>query len=86
MRNVAEPIIGSDHFEEIYLQCDISVCEQRDPKGLYELQANDKIKNFSGKDSPFEESTEPTRCIQTDKMTTEACIKTLVNWVTHPNA
>ena len=38
-RNMAREVIGADNFIETWLDTDISVCEGRDPKGLYKKGA-----------------------------------------------
>jgi adenylylsulfate kinase len=37
----------------------LSVCEQRDPKGLYKKARAGEIKDFTGIDSPYEEPKTP---------------------------
>lgn len=39
---------------EIYVEAPLSVCEQRDPKGLYRKARAGELKNFTGIDSPFD--------------------------------
>ena len=48
-----------DRFVEVYMRIPLSVCEQRDPKGLYKQARAGKIKNFTGIDDPYEEPTRP---------------------------
>lgn len=54
MRKMAKDIIGEDDFLEVFVDTPIEVCEQRDPKGLYEKARAGKIKNFTGISAPFE--------------------------------
>lgn len=51
MREFARERAGSDNFMEVYVSTDFATCKQRDPKGLYKKD----IKNFTGKDSLYEE-------------------------------
>jgi len=44
-------------FIEIYCKASLETCEQRDPKGLYKMAREGKIKNFTGIDDPYEEPT-----------------------------
>ena len=37
----------------------ISVCEERDPKGLYKKARAGELKGFTGIDDPYEEPTNP---------------------------
>ena len=46
-------------FIEIYVNASLQTCEGRDPKGLYKLAREGKIKNFTGIDDPYEEPTSP---------------------------
>ncbi len=42
-------------FIEVYYQCGIDICEQRDVKGLYVRARAGEIKDFAGISSPHEE-------------------------------
>lgn len=44
----------SDRFIEIYVQCDLQTCEERDPKGLYRKARQNEINEFTGITSPYE--------------------------------
>jgi adenylylsulfate kinase len=48
-----------DRFVEVYMRIPLSVCEQRDPKGLYKAARAGKIKGFTGIDDPYEEPVNP---------------------------
>ena len=50
----ARQIIGQEDFIEIYIKADLSVCESRDPKGLYKKARAGEIKGFTGIDAPYE--------------------------------
>ncbi|MBW1708327.1 MAG: adenylyl-sulfate kinase [Deltaproteobacteria bacterium] len=41
-------------FIEIYLDCPLEVCIERDPKGLYRKALAGEIKHFTGIDDPYE--------------------------------
>ena len=42
-------------FMEIHVKASLETCEKRDPKGLYKLAREGKIKNFTGISDPYEE-------------------------------
>lgn len=65
LRTQAREIIGSN-FEEIYIKASYTTCAQRDPKGLYAKVAAGEIKQFTGKDSGFEEPENPDLLIDTE--------------------
>jgi adenylylsulfate kinase len=46
-------------FVEVFVQASVSTCESRDPKGLYQMAREGKIKNFTGIDDPYEEPLKP---------------------------
>ena len=55
MREFARERAGEGNFIEVYVSTDFETCRRRDPKGLYQKD----IKNFTGKDSPYEEPENP---------------------------
>jgi adenylylsulfate kinase len=55
LRESARQIIGETDTTMIYVKASFEVCQQRDPKGLYAKVAAGKVKQFTGKDSGFEE-------------------------------
>ena len=55
LRVTAREIIGADDVTLIYVKASFETCQQRDPKGLYAKVATGQVKQFTGKDSGFEE-------------------------------
>jgi len=53
-REMARQLIGEEHFVEVFVDTPIEVCEERDPKGLYQKAREGKLPNFSGISSPYE--------------------------------
>jgi len=53
-RGAARALFDEGHFVEVYVEAPLEVCEQRDPKGLYEKARKGDIKDFTGVDSPYE--------------------------------
>jgi adenylylsulfate kinase len=58
-------LVGADAFVEVFVDCPIEICEQRDVKGLYQKAREGKIKHFTGIDSPFESPTNPDVVLKT---------------------
>ena len=54
LRALARETIGED-FIEVFVKADYASCAKRDPEGLYAKAQAGKIKQFTGKDSGFEE-------------------------------
>jgi adenylylsulfate kinase len=53
---------------EIYIHASFETCASRDPKGLYAKVAAGEIKQFTGKDSGFEEPESPDLRIDTEEI------------------
>ena len=45
---MARALLPDGDFIEIYMKIPLSVCEERDPKGLYKLARAGKLKGFTG--------------------------------------
>jgi len=67
IRQMAKTIIGAQDYYEIFINAPLEVCEQRDPKGLYQKARNGQIMNFTGIDSPNEPPDNPDLEINTDR-------------------
>ena len=74
----AKNIIGS-RFLEVHVDCDISECEKRDPKGLYKKYRDGLINNFTGFDSVYEKPENPDIYINTKETPVEDCVQLLFN-------
>jgi adenylylsulfate kinase len=57
----------SSQFVEVYVNCPVEVCEQRDVKGLYAAVRRGEIKSFTGIDAPYEEPLDPELTCFTDR-------------------
>lgn len=53
-------------FVEIFVNAPLSVCEERDVKGLYQRARAGEIKKFTGIDDPYEEPLKPEIECRTD--------------------
>ncbi|MCY8425304.1 adenylyl-sulfate kinase [Bacillus vallismortis] len=67
-RNMVRALFPQGEFFEIYVKCPLHVCEQRDPKGLYQKARNGEIKHFTGIDSPYEAPLSPDFIIESDQI------------------
>ena len=77
-RERAKDIIGRDNFLEVYVKADLSVCEERDPKGLYKKARAGEIPMFTGIDSPYEEPNTNFKTVDTAKLSVEECTNVLM--------
>ncbi len=80
-RDKARAIAGEGNFIEIYVKCDIAVCEQRDPKGLYKKAREGKIPEFTGISAPYEEPLQPELIVDTSAETLEESTAKVLNYL-----
>ncbi len=66
-RAVARETAGEGSFFEVFCDTPLSVCEERDPKGLYKKARAGEIKGFTGIDDPYESPVKPEMVIDTSK-------------------
>ncbi|WP_394232317.1 adenylyl-sulfate kinase [Niallia oryzisoli] len=70
-----------DEFIEIFVNCPIQVCENRDPKGLYKRARSGAIPHFTGISSPYEKPHNPEIQIDTSRMTIEESVQKIVKYL-----
>jgi len=80
-RAVARNILGQERFIEVYLAADISVCERRDPRGLYSRARAGEITNFTGISAPYEAPENPTVKLDTGRQSVDQSIAQLLEAV-----
>tara|TARA_B100001093_G_scaffold305440_1_gene291369 strand:+ start:77995 stop:78597 length:603 start_codon:yes stop_codon:yes gene_type:complete len=84
-RNSARKIISDEDFIEVFVNADLSVCESRDPKGLYKKARSGEIKGFTGIDAPYEEPINPELVVETDKYDILACANQVIDYLVKEN-
>ena len=72
LRALASCLVGPD-FHEVYVRAAFETCAQRDPKGLYAKARDGAIKQFTGKDSGFEEPDNGCLILDTEAASAEEC-------------
>lgn len=78
IREMAANIIGKDDFIEVYVNTPLSVCEERDVKGLYKKARKGEIKNFTGISAPFEAPVNPALELDTSVLSIEESVGRLL--------
>lgn len=58
-------------FFEVYCQCPLATCEQRDVKGLYKRARAGEIPELTGISAPYEEPERPELILETAQITAE---------------
>lgn len=80
IRDNVREIVGEGLYE-VYINCPLEVCEQRDVKGLYKKARSGEIPEFTGIHSPFEPPENPDLELNTDTTSLEDCKAQLVEAV-----
>ncbi|EDZ62449.1 Adenylyl-sulfate kinase [Sulfurimonas gotlandica GD1] len=53
-RQMVRDLVEENEFIEIFVDTPLSICEERDPKGLYKRARDGEIQEFTGISSPYE--------------------------------
>ena len=77
-RDKARALVGEGDFLEIFCSADLSVCEERDTKGLYAKARAGEIKEFTGISSPYEAPEQPELSVDTGAGGLETCVNEVV--------
>jgi len=77
LQQMARNIIGPGFFE-VFIDCPVEVCEQRDVKGLYAKARRGEIKDFTGISAPFEGPANPDLRVHTHLNDIETCQQQLI--------
>jgi adenylylsulfate kinase len=80
-RRQARSLMQPGEFIEIFLNCSPEICEQRDPKGMYKKAKAGIIKDFTGVSAPYEEPENPEVVIDTGRMSIDACVEQLYDYL-----
>jgi adenylylsulfate kinase len=66
-------------FMEVFVDCDINVAEQRDPKGLYKKARAGEIKGFTGIDDPYEAPEKAELHLKTHELSIQQSVQKLLD-------
>ncbi|MDD5299157.1 MAG: adenylyl-sulfate kinase [Gallionella sp.] len=78
-RNKVRAMVQPGEFIEIYCQCPIEVCEQRDVKGLYKKARTGEIGQFTGVSSAYEPPDAPELTVKTAEMDLQDCVQKVLS-------
>lgn len=71
VRKMVRNMFEEDCFLEIFVDTPIQICENRDPKGLYQKVRSGRLKSFTGFDDPYEKPQHPDIYLDGTKSITE---------------
>eukprot|EP01035_Chromulina_nebulosa_P041380 gene41380-55972_t len=88
-RELARDLIGADRFSEVFVDTPLSVCEARDPKGLYKKARGGFLQNMTGIDSAYERPQTPDVIVNGSTSTVQESVDAVclfLRGVVHPVA
>ena len=77
LRTLARQIVGDDNFFQVHIKASMETCRARDVKGLYAKADGGQLKQFTGRDSIFEEPESADLILDTELMDEATCLETL---------
>jgi adenylylsulfate kinase len=80
-RDQVRSIMSSGDFIEVFVECPVEVCEERDVKGLYKKARAGEIKEFTGISAPYEAPLRPELTIHTSEQSVEASARQILGYL-----
>jgi len=80
-RKLASDLVGKERFVEVFVDCPLDVCIERDTKGLYKKALNNEIPEFTGISSPYEPPANPDILLDTSVLGVEASIDKILDYL-----
>ena len=77
-RRFARTLFPEGRFLEVHVSCDLEVCRQRDPKGLYKRAQEGSLKELTGLSSPYQAPERPELKLATDTDSVQICLQLLL--------
>jgi adenylylsulfate kinase len=84
-RKAARDLNRSGDFIEVFVDCPIEICEQRDPNDSYKKARAGIIKEFTGISAPYETPGNPEIHLRTDKLRVDECVQVIINYLVENN-
>jgi len=70
-----------DNFIEVFCDCPLSICEERDNKGLYQKARKGEIEDFTGISAPYEKPENAEIILRTDEQGIKDCINEVIKYL-----
>jgi adenylylsulfate kinase len=80
-RRLVRDILPEGQFIEVFVDADLSVCRERDPKGLYAKAQRGEITRFTGIDSPYEPPEKPEVHIRAGEVSVTEAVNQLLSYL-----
>jgi adenylylsulfate kinase len=72
---------GKGRFIEVFVDCPLEVCEQRDVKGLYKMAREGKITDFTGISAPYEKPENPEIIVNSSMDTVNESVEKIFDYI-----
>ena len=80
-RDRVRSILPAEKFIEVFIDCPLSECEKRDPKGMYKKARTGEIQHFTGISDPYEAPINPEIHLKTNSRTVAQCVDEIINYL-----
>ncbi|WP_067621208.1 adenylyl-sulfate kinase [Alicyclobacillus acidiphilus] len=80
-RDKARARFEQNEFFEVFIDCPVEVCKERDPKGLYKKALAGEIRNFTGIDAEYEVPLHPDLTLHTNKQSVEESVRQIIQFL-----
>ncbi|HXJ32884.1 MAG TPA: adenylyl-sulfate kinase [Candidatus Eisenbacteria bacterium] len=80
-RDQVRALMKPGDFVEIFVDCPVEVCEQRDVKGLYKKARAGEIKEFTGISAPYEAPAKPELTLESHELSVDAAVAKVVDYL-----
>ena len=80
-RQSVRELVDKGEFIEVFVDTPLSICESRDPKGLYKKARSGKIASFTGISSMYEEPEQVEIHIQTNKVSIDEASQKVIEYL-----
>ncbi|UCF92756.1 MAG: adenylyl-sulfate kinase [Desulfobacterales bacterium] len=68
-------------FLEVFVDCPVEVCEERDPKGMYKKAREGLIKEFTAVSAPYEPPEDPEIHLHTGRYAVNECVQLTIDYL-----
>jgi adenylylsulfate kinase-like enzyme len=80
-RQLARDLLPEGAFLEVFIDCPLEVCLQRDPKGLYQKAQAGQIADFTGISQAYEPPISPDITIKSNEFSVGECVAVIVEYM-----
>jgi adenylylsulfate kinase len=80
-RDQVRALMNAGDFVEIFVDCPVEVCEQRDVKGLYKKARAGEIKEFTGISAPYEAPANAELTIKSHELSVDAAVAKILEYL-----